>query len=130
MHAGPIEVLARVHAGGNFQLSKRLFVLVPNHQAGGERIVILSAWLEPQGLAKFLFGLRKLPRVHERGAEIVVSQSRVRIERNRFTQHSERFFVFPGKKQNLPQNAMLGRTRRIDRDGCVQFAYGGWIIAL
>jgi hypothetical protein len=64
LHAGPVKVLAGIHAGGDFELPESLFVLVQSHQAGSEGLVIIGARLEPEGLAKFLFSLSQLLGIH------------------------------------------------------------------
>src|SRR6202795_3141295 len=45
LHTSPVKVLAGIQAGGNFEFSESLFVLVKGHQAGGQGIVILRARL-------------------------------------------------------------------------------------
>jgi hypothetical protein len=36
LHPGPVEILARVHARGDFEFSECFFILVTSHEAGGE----------------------------------------------------------------------------------------------
>ena len=116
LHAGAIEVLARVHAGA-ISSSPRASSYWLGHQAGGQRIVILGAGLEPESFSKFLFSLGQLLRIHQRRSEIMVGQAGFGIERNGLAQHANGFLVFSGKKQGLPQNALFGRTGRIGGDG-------------
>ena len=116
LHASPVKALAGIHAGSDLEFTESLFVLVLGHQAGGEGIVILGAGFEPEGHAKFLFRLRQLLGVYQRGAEIMVAQAGFRIERNRFAQHIYGFLIPSGKQQGLSQDAVFDRTRGIDGD--------------
>src|SRR6202162_4260268 len=82
LHTSPVEVLAGVQPGSDFEFSESLFELVKGHQAGGQGIVILGARLEAEGYAKFRFSLSQLLGIHERGAKIVVGQAGFGIERD------------------------------------------------
>src|SRR6266403_458848 len=101
LHASSVKVLARIQAGSDFEFPESLFVLAKSHQAGGEGIVILGARLEAEGYAKFFFGLSQLLGIHERGAEIVVSQAGFGIERNGRAEDPHRLLIFSCKKQGL-----------------------------
>ncbi len=79
--------------------------------------MVLGARLEAEGLAKFFFSIRQLLCIHQRGAEIVVGQAGIGIERNGFTQHVHGFLIFSREQERLPQNAMFGRSGGIGSDG-------------
>src|SRR6266478_4596385 len=96
LHASPVQVLAGIQAGSDFEFPESLFVVVKGHQAGGQGIVILGARLKAEGYAKLLFSLGQLLRIHERGSEIVVSQAGFGIERNGRAEDLHGFLIFSG----------------------------------
>src|SRR5208282_573670 len=73
-HARAVEVLAGIHAAGDFEFSERVLVLIQSHQTGGKRIVILGAGLKPHSLAKLFFRLRQLFGINQRHSEIMVAE--------------------------------------------------------
>src|SRR5208337_1073527 len=130
LHSGPVKILAGIHPRGDFEFSQSLLILVESHQAGGERIVILGAGLEPESFAKFLLSLGQLWSIYERGAEIAVHQAGFRVERNCLVQDVYSFLVPSRKQESLPQDAVLRRSRGIGGDSGLQLANGGGVVAL
>src|SRR5262249_46466145 len=98
LHAGAIEVLTGIEAGGNLQFRQGLPVAGQRYQASRHRIVILGPLVEPKGLAKFLLRISELLRVDEGCAQIMMRESRVRIESYRAAQHRESFCILSGEQ--------------------------------